>query len=95
MLYEGHDYPAHGRMMDFIFFMTYEWGWSGGPPMAVSPLNQVRRVLDYAISVVPRDKIMMGIPLYGYDSTLPYVPGGAGPIRLVLNRPSNWLPVME
>lgn len=76
MLYEGHDYPAHGRIMDFIFFMTYEWGWSGGPPMAVSPLNQVRRVLDYAISVVPKDKIMMGIPLYGYDWTLPYVPGG-------------------
>ena len=76
VLYEGHDYPAHGRIMDFIFFMTYEWGWSGGPPMAVSPLNQVRRVLDYAISVVPKDKIMMGIPLYGYDWTLPYVPGG-------------------
>ena len=62
--------------MDFIFFMTYEWGWSGGPPMAVSPLNQVRRVLDYAISVVPREKVMMGIPLYGYDWTLPYEPGG-------------------
>ena len=44
--------------------------------MAVSPLNQVRRVMDYAVSVVPRDKIMMGIPLYGYDWTLPYVPGG-------------------
>ena len=76
VLYEGHDYQAIGQIVDFIFFMTYEWGWSGGPPMAVSPLNQVRRVMDYAVSVVPRDKIMMGIPLYGYDWTLPYVPGG-------------------
>lgn len=75
-LYEGHDYPAHGQVDDLIFFMTYEWGWSGGPPMAVSPINEVRRVMDYAISVVPRNKIMMGIPLYGYDWTLPYVPGG-------------------
>lgn len=76
VLYEGHDYPAVGRIVDFIFFMTYEWGWSGGPPMAVSPINEVRKVMNYAASVVPRDKIMMGIPLYGYDWTLPYVPGG-------------------
>jgi len=76
VLYEGHDYQAQGQIVDFIFFMTYEWGWSGGPPMAVSPINQVRRVMEYAVSVVPRDKIMMGIPLYGYDWTLPYVRGG-------------------
>lgn len=76
ILYEGHDYAAHGQIVDFIFFMTYEWGWSGGPPMAVSPINQVRKVMNYAISRVPKNKIMMGIPLYGYDWTLPYVPGG-------------------
>ncbi|MDV3425710.1 MAG: glycoside hydrolase family 18 protein [Bacillota bacterium] len=76
VLYEGHDYKAHGQIVDFIFFMTYEWGWSGGPPMAVSPINQVRKVMDYAVSEVPRSKIMMGIPLYGYDWTLPYVKGG-------------------
>lgn len=75
-LYEGHDYAAHGRLLDFIFIMTYEWGWSGGPPMAVSPINEVRRVMEYAISQIPRDKLMMGIPLYGYDWTLPYVSGG-------------------
>ena len=56
--------------------MTYEWGWSGGPPMAVAPLNEVRKVINYAVSVIPPRKIMMGMPLYGYDWTLPYVPGG-------------------
>lgn len=75
-LYEGHDYKAQGQIVDFIFFMTYEWGWSGGPPLAVSPIDKVRQVMEYAISVVPKNKIMMGIPLYGYDWTLPYVPGG-------------------
>lgn len=75
ILYEGHDYQAIGEVVDFIFFMTYEWGWSGGKPLAVSPLGQVRRVMNYAVSVVPRDKIMMGMPLYGYDWTLPYTPG--------------------
>lgn len=76
VLYEGHDYKAIGEVVDFIFFMTYEWGWSGGPPMAVSPIDQVRKVMEYAVSVVPPEKIMMGMPLYGYDWTLPYVKGG-------------------
>jgi len=75
VLYEGHDYPAIGQIVDFMFIMTYEWGWSGGEPMAVSPIDKVRRVIEYAASVVPRDKIMMGIPLYGYDWTLPHEPG--------------------
>lgn len=74
-LYEGHDYQAHGESADFIFIMTYESGWTGGPPLPVAPLNEVRRVLEYAVTEMPSDKIMMGIPLYGYDWTLPYVPG--------------------
>ncbi|MFV8829084.1 LysM peptidoglycan-binding domain-containing protein [Alkalihalobacterium sp. APHAB7] len=75
VLYEGHDYAAHGEYADFVFLMTYEWGWTGGPPMAVAPIDQVRRVIEYAASEMPNDKIMMGIPLYGYDWTLPFVAG--------------------
>lgn len=75
--YSAHDYPAHGRIADFVILMTYEWGWSGGPPLPVAPINQVRAVLNYAVTVIPRSKIMMGMPLYGYDWTLPYLPHGA------------------
>ncbi|MEK3883944.1 LysM peptidoglycan-binding domain-containing protein [Paenibacillus sp. PL2-23] len=75
-LYEAHDYAAHGRIVDFVVIMTYEWGWSGGPPRAVAPINEVVKVLNYAITVIPPEKIMMGMPLYGYDWTLPYVQGG-------------------
>ena len=57
--------------------MTYEWGYTYGPPMAVAPLNMVRRVLDYAVDVMPSEKILMGVPNYGYDWTLPYVSGTA------------------
>ncbi|HLO04906.1 MAG TPA: glycoside hydrolase family 18 protein [Symbiobacteriaceae bacterium] len=74
--YEAHDYPSHGEIADFSVLMTYEWGWSGGPPMAVAPIDQVERVIRYATSVMPAKKIMMGVPLYGYDWTLPYVEGG-------------------
>jgi spore germination protein len=44
--------------------------------MAVAPLNEVLKVINFARSVMPAKKIMMGMPLYGYDWTLPYVPGG-------------------
>ena len=55
--------------------MTYEWGYTYGPPMAVAPLGQVRAVLDYAVTAVAPEKIFMGIPLYGYDWPLPFVSG--------------------
>ncbi|WP_312476426.1 glycoside hydrolase family 18 protein [Neobacillus sp.] len=73
--YEGHDYKAHGEISDFVVIMTYEWGYSGGPAMAVSPIEQVRKVLEYAITEMPSNKILMGQNLYGYDWTLPFVQG--------------------
>lgn len=74
--YEAHDYAAHGEIADFVVLMTYEWGYSYGPPMAVSPIDQVRNVVDYALTVIPADKILLGQNLYGYDWTLPFVEGG-------------------
>lgn len=72
LLYEAHDYPAHGQIVNRVILMTYEWGYLAGPPQAVAPLDQVRRVVEYAVSVIPSNKILMGIPNYGYDWTLPY-----------------------
>ncbi|OMP66776.1 LysM peptidoglycan-binding domain-containing protein [Domibacillus epiphyticus] len=73
--YEAHDYRAHGEIVDFSIIMTYEWGYSYGPPMAVSPIGPVRDVLTYAVSEMPASKVVMGQNLYGYDWTLPYRPG--------------------
>lgn len=74
--YTAHDYKAHGQVADFVVIMTYEWGYSGGPPMPVSPIGPVRKVLEYAKTEIPASKIMMGQNMYGYDWTLPYVAGG-------------------
>ncbi len=75
LLYEAHDYPAHGRIMDFVVLMTYEWGYRFGPPQAISPIGQIRKVLEYAVSVIPQNKIMMGFQVYARDWTLPHVQG--------------------
>lgn len=77
LLYEAHDYPVHGQLATHVILMTYEWGYTYGPPMAVAPINAVKRVLDYAVTAIPRSKILMGIPNYGYDWTLPYRSGTA------------------
>lgn len=73
--YEGHDYALIGVSANEVFVMTYEWGYTYGPPLAVAPLASVRRVLDFAVSEIPAEKIFMGLPNYGYDWTLPYKPG--------------------
>ena len=75
LLYEGKDYRALGEAADHVLVMTYEWGYTYGPPMAVAPLNMVRNVLEYAITEIPPEKISMGIPNYGYDWELPYERG--------------------
>lgn len=75
LLYEGMDYRLLGENADWVFLMTYEWGYTYGPPMAVAPIDKVRQVLDYAVQEIPAEKIMMGIPNYGYDWALPYVRG--------------------
>lgn len=75
LLYESHDYEAIGALADTVLLMTYEWGYTYGPPMAVAPLNQVRRVVEYGVSAIPSEKIMMGLPNYGYDWILPFQRG--------------------
>lgn len=77
LLYEAHHYQVHGELADHVILMTYEWGYTRGPAMAVAPIDQVRKVLNYAVSVIPSEKILMGMPNYGYDWTLPFRRGTA------------------
>jgi spore germination protein len=73
--YEAIDYETHGRILDFVILMTYEWGYRLGPPQAISPLDQIKRVLDYAVTVIPRNKIYFGFQIYARDWLLPHVQG--------------------
>lgn len=75
LLYEGKDYALLGEAADSVLLMTYEWGYTYGPPMAVAPINKVRQVVDYAVTRIDPAKIDLGIPNYGYDFTLPYERG--------------------
>lgn len=75
VLYEGMDYALLGAAANSVFLMTYEWGYTYGEPMAVAPIHQVRRVAEYALRRIPAEKIVLGVPNYGYDWPLPFVAG--------------------
>ena len=75
LLYQGHDYAGMGQAADYCLLMTYEWGYTYGPPLPVSPINSVRRVLDYGVTQIPPEKILMGMSNYGFDWRLPFVQG--------------------
>ena len=75
LLYEAHDYERIGNIVDLVLLMTYEWGYLFGPPMATAPANMVRRVLDYGVTVIDPNKILMGMPNYAYDWALPFIQG--------------------
>lgn len=77
LLYEGKDYRLLGEAADSVLLMTYEWGYTYGPPMAVAPVNKVRQVVEYAVTRIDPSKIDLGIPNYGYDWTLPFVQGSS------------------
>ena len=75
LLYEGKDYEGLGEAANQVLLMTYEWGYRYGPPMAVAPLNKVRQVVEYALTEIPSEKILLGVPNYGYDWILPFMRG--------------------
>ena len=76
----AHDYEAHGQYADRVVLMTYEWGYTFGTPQAISPVDRIRRVLDYAVTAIPRQKILLGVSNYAYDWTLPFRQGTAARI---------------
>lgn len=75
ILYEAHDYKAIGEIADRVIIMTYEWGYVYGEPMAISPLSEVEAVISYAVTRIPSNKILMGMPNYAYDWVIPYQQG--------------------
>ena len=75
-LYEGVDYHLIAQSVDHALLMTYDWGNLSGPPMAVAPLPEVRRVVEYALTEFTPSQLFLGVPNYGYDWPLPYRQGG-------------------
>lgn len=63
----AYDYDALGRIADYLVIMSYDEHWAGGPPGPIASLGWVERVARYAAAHIPPEKILLGVPAYGYD----------------------------
>lgn len=69
---QAQDYAAIGKAADVVRIMTYDFHWAGRGPGPIAPDAWVERVMTFAKSVIPADKLELGIAAYGYDwTTLP------------------------
>ncbi|ADL03429.1 Peptidoglycan-binding lysin domain protein [[Clostridium] saccharolyticum WM1] len=73
--FEKIDYSKLSDFVDGIIFSSYDWARSYSYPSAIFPVNILRDLLDYMVSIIPSEKIFLGVTALGYDWTLPYVPG--------------------
>jgi spore germination protein len=63
----AQDYQAIGRVADQVRLMGYDYHWADSGPGPVAPIGWIRAVLSYAKTQIPAGKIILGVPLYGYD----------------------------
>ncbi len=64
----GYDYATIARYSDKMMLMTYDEHWYGGEAGPVASIGWVERVVRYALAAgVPSEKIVLGVPGYGYD----------------------------
>jgi spore germination protein YaaH len=63
----AQDYAAIGRAADQVRLMGYDYHWESSPPGPIAPVTWIDSVLAYARTQIPADKIVLGIPMYGYD----------------------------
>lgn len=64
---EAHDYVGIGRVADIVRIMGYDYHWQGSDPGTIAPADWVEEVLIYGVSTIPGNKIVLGVPTYGYD----------------------------
>jgi spore germination protein len=69
------DFSALSPYVDSILILSYQWGYSLGPPASSTPVNITERTLETIRNLIPEETLSLGFPVIGYDWKLPYVPG--------------------
>ncbi|ACB07477.1 PKD domain-containing protein [Candidatus Korarchaeum cryptofilum] len=61
-----YDYRELSKYTDLFIVMAYDQHYEKSDPGPVSDLTWFEDVVNYALSKVPREKLVIGIPFYGY-----------------------------
>lgn len=62
---DPYDYKTIASIADRLVIMAYDEHWSTSAPGAIASRDWGKRIADYAVSVCPKEKIVMGVPFYG------------------------------
>ncbi|MEL4105822.1 glycosyl hydrolase family 18 protein [Oscillospiraceae bacterium WX1] len=75
----SYDYARLAEYSDYLMIMAYDEHYCGGPAGPVSSLSFVEKSIKYAVSVIPKEKVVLGLPFYGriWSNTGGY-PNGTG-----------------
>lgn len=68
--YRGYDYGGIGAAVDFVFIMAYDFHEAHSGPGPVAPIDEIRKTLEFARHKMSLNKIILGVPRYGYDWTM-------------------------
>jgi spore germination protein len=83
--FEKLDYSQLSGYVDGILFASYDWARFYSYPSSIFPVNVLRELLDYVVSIMPPEIFILGITTLGYDWPLPYVPGATGATAIANN----------
>lgn len=61
------DYQAVARYADYVVLMTYDEHGYSSRPGPIASYGWVRDVVKYAVDQIPPEKILLGVPGYGFD----------------------------
>jgi spore germination protein YaaH len=64
---EAQDFRVIGAVADEVRVMTYDYHWETSPPGAIAPAGWVADVIAWTVSQIPREKVVLGSVLLGYD----------------------------
>ncbi|KML38137.1 glycosyl hydrolase [Cytobacillus firmus] len=65
------DYPnLHKPTDQFVIMLYNEHGWPGSGPGPVVSIGRMEKVLRYAMTVMPKEKIVAAVSVFGFDFNL-------------------------
>ncbi len=83
--FEKIDYSVIGKTANQVIAMNYNWGYNPGPPSPPASVSLIEEFMNYLVTMIPPEKIMIGLPLIGYAWKLPFIIGVSQAVSLSYN----------
>jgi spore germination protein len=64
---EAQDWQEISKYADQIRIMAYDFHYDSSEAGPITPLDAYQKVLNMAVQKIPLEKIIIGLPTYGYD----------------------------